>query len=103
MGKTQELDTLHEDGIVPRDRWFDLSGVRFERYQPQQLINVTRIAAAARAPGASKEDQAAWAITWRCFKRNRPGVAELLQDPELRTIAEFFDADICIPVEPEEA
>jgi len=73
-------------------RWFDLSGVVFEReaHPRPQMINLTRL---------SRNDAAMSRCVWECIKRRRPALAELLQDKNLHALRDHFNAEISIELE----
>lgn len=74
-----------------RAPYWDISGVRFEKAgPPRRLLNVTRLA---------REDSPVWQLVWRCFKRRRPEVAALLQDPNLHALRAAFDGEIHIELD----
>lgn len=73
--------------------------------QPEALINLTAIsnkAKKAKADGNNNEDIAAYNLVWRCIKRSRPKIVELLQDPVLQDLVKTFGGQICITTEPTE-
>lgn len=46
----------------------------------------------------ARMDEISKRMAWECFKRNRPGLAQLLGDPTLKKLCETFKAEITIPL-----
>lgn len=88
MGRLKNGPQEAEEG-AKRPLWYrrDLSGVVFTKHKPELVIDITRLAST---------DREAWNQAWSCIKRNRPGLAELLKDPNLKTIADHFGGSIQI-------
>ncbi len=72
-----------EASFVPR-RFYDLSGIIFEKETPRKMINLTRL------PGPQKR------AIWQELKRTRPALAGLLHDPLLAELVATFNAEILI-------
>lgn len=85
--RSRERDEGREEDA--QQKYYDLSGVVFTRYRPQQIINLTRL---------SQQDPLAWNLAWGSIKRNRPELAELLKDPNLHALNDAMGDGIHIEV-----
>ncbi len=85
----------------------DITGVQFVKYKREPTLYLSKLISRARYVESlplskrSTNDRmeiAAWNITWRCFKRTRPGLAKMLQDPDFKAFVKAFNADISIEI-----
>jgi len=93
MGKLKNhRDRATEAAEKAQPRWYDLSGVIFEREprKPPQRLNLTRL---------SRQDAAVSRCVWECIKRRKPALAALLQDKPLHDMRAFFNGEISIDLE----
>ena len=106
----QRADVNGKAKWVPFINRPDISGLRTSIYRPVPMLNLTSISGCAKkakqnfdkaSPDRKKAlalDIHAWNLTWRCIKRSRPALAELLQDENVTAICKAFDAEIEIEV-----
>ena len=83
----------------------DISGIGFIKATPKKQLNLSSLIRRARFAAAiplerrstnDRIDMAVWNLTWRCLKRSRPSLAELIQDPFVKEMTEVFNAEIKI-------
>lgn len=83
----------------------DISGIGFISVKPKKQLNLSSLIRRARYAESiphevrstnERMDMVAWNLTWRCLKRSRPALAELIQDPFVKDMIKAFDAELKI-------